>query len=214
MKIRSAQRSGADDEPGRWWMLPLAIVVSAVIGFAAVRDFQHRDLISEQQERLTRLRANLDRTEERFRVAASTLGRREAEGVRLRQAIADAERALRVVREPGLRIVRLAETPDAPPASGHVLMSERDGWAVVYTFDLPPLDVAKTYELWWITEREGPVRAGLFRTKTGAPSRIDTILPRDFGAIQAAAVSVEPAGGVSKPTGRMVLIGNVVSAAG
>ena len=66
----------------------------------------------------------------------------------------------------------------------------------------------KTYELWWITEKDGPVQAGLFKPDERGLGRIEATIPTDAGAIQAAAVTVEAAGGVPKPQGPMVLLGN------
>jgi len=82
---------------------------------------------------------------------------------------------------------------------------------LLYAFDLRPVPLDKIYELWWITEKEGPVMAGLFRPDERGIGRIDVDLPTGAGRIQAAAVTIEPAGGVPKPTGPMVLVGELKS---
>jgi anti-sigma-K factor RskA len=106
--------------------------------------------------------------------------------------------------------VRLSQTPDARPAEGHAILGRSAGRALFYAFDLPVVPANQTYELWWITEKEGPVNAGLFVPGPDGVGRIETTMPVEAGAIQAAAVTFEPAGGVAKPTGPMVLLGKVV----
>jgi anti-sigma-K factor RskA len=122
-----------------------------------------------------------------------------------------AEEALSIVQRPGLNLVALKETKDQPPAAGHVLLSVPTGKALFYAFGLPPVPSDKTYELWWITEKDGPVQAGLFQPDERGLGRIDAAVPTGAGAIKAAAVTIEQAGGVPKPQGPMVLLGTVAS---
>ena len=68
-------------------------------------------------------------------------------------------------------------------------MSAEAGRAIVYAFDLPAVPAGKTYELWWITEKAGPVNAGLFRPDTKGIGRVEASLPADYGVIKAAAVA-------------------------
>jgi anti-sigma-K factor RskA len=88
-----------------------------------------------------------------------------------------------------------------------MLVNAGERRALLHVFGVPPLPEEKVYELWWITEKSGPVEAGLFRPDEAGLSQIRAVLPADLGNIQAAAVTVEPAGGVPKPTGPIVLYG-------
>ncbi len=49
----------------------------------------------------------------------------------------------------------------------------------------------------------------MFRPDQRGLGRVEAALPTDAGAIQAAAVTVEPAGGMPKPTGAILLLGQV-----
>jgi hypothetical protein len=136
------------------------------------------------------------------RCAGGTSGRaRESDVAALRAALSDAAQSLALLRQPGLQLIALKETPDAPPAAGHVLVSAASGRALRYAFDPQAVPRDKTYELWWITGRAGPVRAGIFQPDERGVGRIEAEIPPDAGPIQAAAVTVEPAGGMSKPSG-------------
>ena len=72
---------------------------------------------------------------------------------------------------------------------------------------LPATPAGKTYELWWITKEHGPVAAGLFQAEDGHPVVAPVSLPPAGEHVLLSAVTLEPAGGVSKPTGAMYLKG-------
>jgi anti-sigma-K factor RskA len=85
---------------------------------------------------------------------------------------------------------------EASGAKGILLVS-RSGEAVLVSRSLPPLAAGTVYELWVIAgNRAAP--AGLFR-------RPPATLNRRVRRGAAVAISVEPAGGSSRPTGPLVL---------
>jgi anti-sigma-K factor RskA len=190
--------------------LPLAVAALALLVFGITRDTLMRGEVERQQQLIAGLRAKLDDADGSLQRLTAQLAAKEQDVASLRAALAAAEESLTIVRAPGLQLVYLKETPKAPPAEAHILISRDTHRALFYAFDLPPPPADKLYELWWITEKEGPVRAGLFAPNPQGIGRVDTTVPPDAGAIQAAAVTVEPAGGVPKPTGPMVLLGNVL----
>ncbi len=61
--------------------------------------------------------------------------------------------------------------------------------------------------MWWITKEHGPVAAGLFQAEDGRPVVAPVSLPPPGEHVLLSAVTLEPAGGVSKPTGAMYLKG-------
>jgi anti-sigma-K factor RskA len=72
---------------------------------------------------------------------------------------------------------------------------------------LEPPPPGKTYELWWITKQKGPVPAGTFTAESGNEV-IAKVDPPPVGEhLMLTAVTLEPAGGVPKPTGAMYLKG-------
>jgi anti-sigma-K factor RskA len=79
--------------------------------------------------------------------------------------------------------------------------------AVFQAAGLPATPAGKTYELWWITREHGPVAAGLFQAEDGHPVVAPVALPPPGEHVLLSAVTLEPAGGVSKPTGAMYLKG-------
>jgi anti-sigma-K factor RskA len=88
-----------------------------------------------------------------------------------------------------------------------VAISAANKTAVFQAAGLPATPPGKTYELWWITKEHGPVAAGLFQAEDGHPVVAPVSLPPAGEHVLLSAVTLEPAGGVNKPTGAMYLKG-------
>ena len=196
------------------WAMPFAAAALALLAIATYREVGWRAERARVQAERTRqeqavaaLQRELEAARGDLARVSAALAQREGDVASLRAALAQAEETLSIVQRPGLDLVALKQTKDAPPAAGHVLLSVATGKALFYGFDLPQVPADKTYELWWITEKEGPVQAGLFRIDERGLGRVEASIPSGAGAIQAAAVTVEAAGGVPKPQGPMVLMG-------
>lgn len=193
------------------WAVPLALAALALLAFATYREISFRAERAQQTLVVAGLQRDLEAARGDLAKVSEALAARENDITSLRAALANAQESLSILQARGLSLVALRETKDAPPAEGHVLLSPPTGRALFYAFDLPPVPADKTYELWWITEKEGPVQAGLFHPDERGLGRVVATVPANAGAIQAAAVTVEKAGGVPKPQGPMVLIGSAAA---
>ena len=191
--------------------LPAAAAATLLLAAGIVHDARMRRQLTEQRQLVTDLRAELDSAHGDLQRLGRELAAKEQDVAALRSALTAAHESLAVVAAPGLRLVHLKETPQAQPAEAHVLISAETQRGLFYAFDLPPIPEDRAYELWWITEKEGPVNAGVFHPDAHGLGRLETTLPAGAGAIQAAAVTIEPAAGLPKPTGPMVLLGDVKS---
>jgi anti-sigma-K factor RskA len=189
--------------------VPLALAAAALLALAIGRELQWRAELARQRLAAADLERQLDEAGGRLETVARILTEREQDVASLRAALKTAQESLGLLQSRGLHLVRLSQTPDARPAEGHAIIGREAGRALFYAFDLPAVRENQTYELWWITEKEGPVNAGLFVPGPDGVGRIQSTVPTNAGAIQAAAVTIEPAGGVPKPTGPMVLIGKL-----
>jgi anti-sigma-K factor RskA len=192
-----------------WRSAPLAAAALVVLAVGIVREVQSRSDRQAHEQVVADLSAKLSARQSELEQIRTALAQRETDIGSLRAALAEARESLAIVRAPGLRMVTLRQTPEAPPAAAHLLFSEKEGRAIFYAFDLPPVDAGKTYELWWITEKEGPLMAGLFVPDEQGLGKVETVVPVDAGAVQAAAVTIEPAEGLPKPSGPMVLLGKL-----
>ncbi len=193
------------------WQTPLAAAAALLLATLAYREIGFRAERTHTGQTLAALQRALTARESDLATANAALAEKERDATSLRAALAAAEESLAVVQQRGLTLVSLKETKDSPPAQGHILLSPPTGRALFYAFDLPQVPDDKVYELWWITEKDGPVRAAIFHPDEQGVGRVEAAVPESSGAIQAAAVTVEVAGGVAKPQGPMVLIGNTPS---
>jgi anti-sigma-K factor RskA len=125
--------------------------------------------------------------------------------ISLRSGLASLDRTVTILTAPDLHRVELKGQAGAPNAAGRAFWSTSRG--LVFSAErLPALDAAHVYQLWTI-HNGTPVSAGLLTVdRTGAAAHQS---PPPPGATMpdAVAVSIEPAGGVSAPTGAIVLVG-------
>jgi anti-sigma-K factor RskA len=179
-RTSSAPGVSADILPRTWLPLAASILLAAVLGAAAWR----------LQTRVADLEARLQESE-----------RRSADA---QQQVAA---ALAILSAPDLVRIDLAGQTPAPRATARALWSRENG--MVFTAaDLPPAPPGRVYQVWVVTA-EAPVSAGLLTRDS--PSRAAHVFrtPPDIGAPIAAAVTLEPEGGVPAPTGEKYLIGTL-----
>lgn len=189
---------------------PLALAASLLLALGwAAREWMWRQRWSSTSAEVTQLRSALTAERSRTQELAGRLAGTEEELSRVRTALAQLEESLDLLHDPRLQLVTLSHPERAQPAVAHVLVSAESGKALFSAVNLPPLPGDRTYELWWITADEGPINAGLFQPDPTGRARLEPQLPVGKGKIQAAAVTIEPAGGVPKPTGPMVLLGKL-----
>jgi anti-sigma-K factor RskA len=109
---------------------------------------------------------------------------------------------------PDARVVRLAGLAASPSASGTVALNHSQGTAMLEVNGLPPTPDDKQYEVWWIGEKQGPLRAGIFEPSSHGATIVSLDLPPVGEVVLASAITLEPRGGVDKPSGAMYLKGD------
>jgi len=109
---------------------------------------------------------------------------------------------------PDARVARLAGLPASPSATGTVALSPAQGTAMLEVSGLPPTPDDKEYEVWWIGAKKGPLRAGMFEPSSHGATIVSLDLPPPGEIVLASAITLEPRGGVEKPSGAMYLKGD------
>ena len=123
----------------------------------------------------------------------------------MRRQAANVSQTLDVLSAPDLVRVDLAGQPGSTTAAGRAFWSRSRG--VLFTAQgLSALPANRVYQLWVVTPT-APVSAGLLTVSATGTTTIFSTLPADLSSLVAVAVTIEPAGGVSSPTGPKVLIG-------
>lgn len=107
------------------------------------------------------------------------------------------------------KVIQLAGQEIAPRATANVFLDPAQRRAFVFMHNLPPNAQDKSYQLWIIrADQVKPQSAGVFNVDPrGNASIVVQNLPVDT-LIKALAVTLEPRGGVSAPTGAKYLVGS------
>jgi anti-sigma-K factor RskA len=143
--------------------------------------------------------------------------RAESEVVRIQRAVEDAQQQTRVLQAtnavlfaPDTLRVDLAGEGPAPGSTARAFMSRHSG-LVFAANQLPALPAGKVYQVWVVPQGQNPapISAGLLETDPSGHASLFFPMPAGAPPAAALAVTVEPAGGVSAPTGARVLLGGV-----
>jgi anti-sigma-K factor RskA len=102
--------------------------------------------------------------------------------------------------------VELAGTERAPSARGEVVAPRDGGPPLLVAQGLPELPAGQVYQIWVIADGR-PAGAGLL--EPGPAMAAPVALARDVSGAEMVALTIEPAGGSSGPTGPIVLAGKV-----
>lgn len=164
---------------------------------------QTRERITTSENSLQEVQTTLAQQHQQFEANTREL-------VNLREAVARQRGVIEVLTAPGLQVRSLQRAKLGLDTEGHVLWNERRKAWLFYAFGMPPVPEGKEYQVWFMTEREGPVSAGLFSPDQAGVGQVLAAPPSKlYGKIQAVAVTLEPAGGLPKPSGEMYLRGSL-----
>ncbi|MCY4077541.1 MAG: anti-sigma factor [Acidobacteria bacterium] len=184
--------AGSAPRGGRRWPLVAALLV-AVVAAVGLGGF------ARQQASYARaLQENLDEANRR-----ATMAELDVAAAR-REAMAAGRRAA-VLTAPDTQEIVLGNQPNAPDARARVFWSAAEG--VVFTASgMPPLAPGQSYHLWLVPDAS-PVSGGeLPLDEEGRIAAVVT-LPEGVTEPVPMAVTAEPAGGGSTPTGTVFLLG-------
>jgi anti-sigma-K factor RskA len=139
--------------------------------------------------------------------------RRELQGVErvvatLQRELDERDATLRLLSAPQVRLVRLAGLSPSPGASAHLLWNAAARTGLLLTAGLPRVPRNRVYELWAIAGNE-PVPAGIFDVDEAGHAFLRLPALPATKRFDKFAVTLEPAGGVPKPTGPMHLLGSL-----
>jgi anti-sigma-K factor RskA len=181
-KIAPMRRKRSVSESVAWF---LAAAASLILAFLGLDDLRLRGQRQELRGRATELSAKLSSAE---------------------REIARRDLRVRVLESEDVRILSLAGKDPQPDARARVFWSEKAKRGILLAGNLAALPADKQYEL-WVFDQGKPVAAGVFDADTQGRAFHES---PDLAAIAAAqnfAVTVEPRGGVTAPTGPIVLVG-------
>ncbi len=133
------------------------------------------------------------------------LGQRAAEVARLRSEVAQEWDLLRLLASPEAWVVAMEGVAPSPSARGRIWW-RREAGGFFFAEGLPAVPAGKTYQLWAIAAG-APVSAGVFDVDPKGSATLRVKALPGVEKVQVFAVTLEPAGGLPKPSGAMYLAG-------
>ena len=121
---------------------------------------------------------------------------------------AQRDELIQLLSDQQVRVIQLAGLPASSGASGRLLWNSETRKGILLTTGLPMTEVGKEYELWAIAGKK-PVPAGVFKVDQQGRALLRLPSLAEGKPFDKFAVTVEPAGGVPKPTGPMHLLGGL-----
>lgn len=203
---RGAARSTDRSQRGgvsRLWRLTAVVATAAALTLAFISSDFAKQIVALRNDDSARI-AELDR---QTRVLAGELEDRNRDLATLQSQVSTSGQLTQAVLAPDARLIRLAPLSAAPSSAGIIAVTPLHKHAILQVAGLPTAPPGKEYELWWIGSKSGPVEAALFTPDTRGEATITSTLPPAGEQLLASAVTLEPAGGVNKPTGAMYLKG-------
>lgn len=113
----------------------------------------------------------------------------------------------------GERVVALSGSPDAPEASGHLILDESDEWAMLIVANLPAIQPGRAYQFWFVAPDGERVSGAVFNPGPEGGAVVEIDVPENVGDYERIGVTEEPEGGSEGPTGTNVL-GGLLRASG
>lgn len=122
----------------------------------------------------------------------------------MEQEINRSDQFVRMLDEPGAKYTILHGSEQAMAGTGH-LVYDRTGQAMLLVDGLPPTPAGKEYQFWSIVGNNPPVPGGTFVPDNVGRGQLTDRVPEQALAGAVFAVTLEPAGGVTAPTGAIYL---------
>ena len=117
------------------------------------------------------------------------------------------ETELAWLKDPRVQVALLKGLESNPAARAKLLWNPGTKQGILWVNGLPPLPLEQSYELWAFVGDQ-PVPAGTFDARPEGATVIPISKEENLGEAPVKfAVSIEPKGGVPKPTGAIVLVG-------
>jgi anti-sigma-K factor RskA len=176
--------------PILWAALAASLLAAVGLGLRAGR----------LADELARRRADLAERDSTIAEQARTLA---AQGQRL----ATTDSTLASLLSPGVQLVQLTANGDPDPQI-QLFWDRRHNTAVLHASKLRPVPAGRTYQLWFIKDGK-PVPSVTFDVAPAGEALVPQVTVPSEGAISAAAVTEEPAGGSPQPTTPVLLVGTL-----
>lgn len=188
----------------------VALAFAGLFGQAAQRGARRSDQLAALAQRKGQLEAQNAQLEAQNGRLEARLDEQGRTLVGLRETLDAQGQVLRLVGGPRILTATLAPQKGMAGA-GRVLVDATSGDAAILLSGLTPAGEGKTFELWAIRGKKVPEPAGLITLASAQSGAVRMPSVARPGEVTAFAISIEPSGGSTSPTGPIVLVGAVAS---
>jgi anti-sigma-K factor RskA len=191
------------------WATGAAALVAVSVGALTWGGFLQTQVngLKEDNDRFAVLYDELDRRGETVDVLQKALTDAAFRQEHLQNLLQEQDQAMRVVALGGEGQEDLVGTLPASEARGRYMWSQEEGLGVLFLSNLPQLPEDSTYQLWVTREGGSPVSGGTFTPQDDGSARLIVRTSDLAGTLTGMAITEEPAGGSTTPTGDIVLQG-------
>ena len=161
----------------------VALIISLIILWNRYNAMQHE---------IARLRDRLSQSQEELTLGRETLAREREVG--------------KLISAPDAHIASLAGTEMATNARAKFVLDRKTGRAMLMADELPPAPAGKTYQLWFIADGKSPMPGRVFTPDATGHAEMHDEVPAEARNATIFAVTLEPQGGTTAPTGPKYLL--------
>jgi anti-sigma-K factor RskA len=130
----------------------------------------------------------------------------QGELARERETLADERAAKDLFSAPDALITSLAGTEMAENARAKFIFDRKTGRAMLMADGLPPAPEGKAYQLWFIADGKSPMPGRVFTPDAKGHAEMRAEVPAEARNANTFAVTLEPQGGTTTPTGPKYLL--------
>ena len=122
------------------------------------------------------------------------------------QRLAQRERTLNSILEPGVELTVLRSTGDQPPLI-QIFRDKLKNRVIVHAFRLTPAPAGRAYQLWILPKVGNPIPSRVFNSEADGHALAEGIEVPGGVTVDGFAITQEPAGGSPQPTSAILLYG-------
>jgi hypothetical protein len=130
---------------------------------------------------------------------------------RTQQELARTRADRELLAAPEAHSATLAGTKVAERARARLTFDAQTGRAMLTAADLPPAPPGKAYQLWFIAAGRPPMPGSVFQPDARGHAEMRETIPPEGRTAAVFAITLEPAGGTSAPTGEIYLKSSAAS---
>ncbi len=194
----------------RFWNLGLSLGGAVAVGLILILFISNNSLnqkLKTENTQIAELQEKITNQENIINSLKTVIAEKESEMGTLEESYANLDELTEFLEDPDVFVIQLSNMHDNAEAGSGVLVDKNDDEALFYCLDLAEAPEGKTYQ-WWV-KADGTHRSiAVFKVDSKGSNIVRLESVSDLGNIEQYSVTLEPDGGVDKPSGEMIFAGD------